>query len=177
MKVYVDPYVHTFPAPVVLIGSGTVEKPNLITCSWFGTVCSEPPMVSVSIRPERFSYPLIMETGEFSVNLPRIDDLEAVKLCGSESGKDIQKFDTLGWTPVPCPPLEHAPMAKECFLNLACKVKQDYELGTHRIFIAEVVGMHTEERFIKRSGRANPLSKEQLVYLDGRYWGLHPAEE
>ncbi len=177
MKVTVPPYVHTQPAPVVLIGCGTVDRPNLITCAWFGTVCSEPPMVSVSIRPERYSYPLIMETGEFTANLPRIDDLDAVKLCGSESGKDVDKFNALGWEAKECPPLEHAPMAPECFLSMACKVKHDIDLGTHRVFIAEIVGIHSRDRYVRPSGRVNPLSKEQLVYLDGRYWGLHPAED
>ncbi len=176
MKVQLPPYVHSYPAPAVLIGCGTVEKPNLITCAWFGTVCSEPPTVSVSIRPERFSYPLVKESGEFTVNIPKVDQLDAVKHCGTVSGRDENKFETLGWKPVPCPPLEKAPMAEDCFLNLGCKVKNELNLGTHTIFIAEVVSIYTDESNDRPSGRPDPLPEEQVVYLDGRYWKLTPAE-
>lgn len=176
MKIQIPPYVHTYPAPAVLIGCGTVEKPNIITCSWFGTVCSEPPTVSVSVRKSRFSYHLIHDSSEFTANIPRIEQLEAVKLCGTKSGRDTDKFKELGLTPAKCPPLVSAPMIEETPISLACKVKHELELGTHNIFIAEVVGMYVEEELVRPSNRANPFSVEQIVYLDGKYWTLKKGE-
>lgn len=166
------PFVSTFPAPVVLIGCGTVEKPNLITCAWFGTVCSEPPMVSVSIRPSRYSFPLVNESDEFTVNLPSIDQVEIVKHCGTVSGRDENKFETLDLTPIACPPLTQAPMMAEALMSLGCLVRDKKELGTHTIFIAEVVSIHCDENLKRPSGRPEPWPEQQLVYLDGNYWAL-----
>ncbi len=170
MKIQIPPYVHQFPAPALLIGCGTIESPNLITCSWFGTVCSEPPMVSVSIRESRFSYPLVKESGEFTVNIPRIADLDAVIHCGTKSGRDTDKFDDLKITPVACHPLKSAPMIEEFLLVLGCQVKQDIKLGSHSIFIAEIVSIHCEEDLVKPNGKADPFPEEQIVYLDKRFW-------
>lgn len=176
MKVQLPPYVHTYPAPAVLIGCGTAHKPNLITCSWFGTACSEPPMVTVAIRPSRFSYPLVHEYGEFTVNIPRVEDLAIVKHCGTKSGRDENKFETLGLKAVTCPLLTHAPMMDSAFMVLGCKVRQELALGSHALFIAEVLGIRCEEENKRPSGRAEPDARQQLVYLDGRYWKLVPAE-
>ncbi len=129
-------------------------------------------MVSVSIRRSRFSGPLVHRYGEFTVNIPRTADLEVVKFCGSESGKDVNKFESLGLTPVPCPPLKDAPMIAECPLVLACRVRHELELGSHHIFIAEVVSIHCDSERARPSGHPDPAPAEQIVYLDGRYWGL-----
>jgi flavin reductase (DIM6/NTAB) family NADH-FMN oxidoreductase RutF len=155
----------------MIIGCGTVAQPNLITCSWFGTVSSEPPMVSVSIRKSRFSHHLITETGEFTVNVPRGNELDAVKLCGVKSGRDCRKFSELGLTAVPCPPLESAPMIAEFFHVLACRVREIMELGSHDMFIADVVSLHCREEDRRRI-RPDPHGDEQIVYLDGKYWRL-----
>ena len=167
------PSVHSYPAPVVLIGCGTVDKPNLITCSWFGTVCSQPPMVSLSLRKRRFSYPLIHELGEFTVNIPRVSDLEIIKYCGTKSGRNGDKFANLGLTPAKCPPLENAPMIAGFPLVLACRVKHELELGTHCNFVAEVIAIHCDESRARPSERPDPLPEDQVVYLDSRYYGLH----
>jgi len=172
----IDPYVHTFPAPAVLIGCGTVEKPNLITCAWFGTVCSEPPQVSVAIRPSRFSHDLIGDSGEFTVNIPRKSQLDLVKHCGSRSGRDENKIETLGLTAKPCPPLSSAPMVVEFPIVLACGVREILELGTHTLFIGEVLAIHAEESDLRSGGRVNPRSVDQVVYLDGKYWSLAPLD-
>jgi len=172
MKIQIPPSVHSFPAPVILIGCGTLEKPNIITCSWFGTVCSEPPMVSVSIRRNRFSYNPIHIYGEFTANIPQKSDIDIVKYCGTKSGRDVNKFADLGLAPVACPPLKNAPMISECQLVLACKVKHELELGTHNIFIAEVLSIHCEEERVRQSQRPAPHPQEQVVYLDGKYWVL-----
>ncbi|TKJ40132.1 flavin reductase [candidate division LCP-89 bacterium B3_LCP] len=170
MKVTIPPYVHSYPAPVILIGCGTVDNPNIITCSWFGTVCSEPPMVSVSIRQSRHSFPLVKETGEFTANIPRVSDLEKVEFCGYKSGRSVNKFKELKLTPLSCPPLDSAPMIEECSLILACKVKHEIPLGSHNMFIAEVVAVHCEEDMVRRTKTAVPFPEEQLIYLDKRYW-------
>ncbi|MDD5087284.1 MAG: flavin reductase family protein [bacterium] len=176
MKTQFPPFVHAYPAPVVLIGCGTLAAPNLITCSWFGTVCSEPPMVSLAVRGSRFSYHLIQESGEFTVNVPRAADLPAVIHCGSVSGRSARKFDDLGLTAAACPPLERAPMIAEFPLALACRVRHTHELGTHAAFIAEVVGVHGCARSSTTSPRPDLFPEEQLVYLDGTYWSLRPVE-
>jgi len=170
MKTQIPPYVHCFPAPAILIGCGTVEKPNLITCSWFGTVCSEPPQVSVSIRKNRFSFPLVSESGEFTANIPKISNLEWVEYCGTKSGRETNKFADLGLTPVPCPPLKTAPMIAECPITLACKVKHELSLGSHNIFIAEVVAIHCDGELVRKDGKADPFPEEQIVYLNKKYW-------
>jgi len=176
-RIQLPPYVHQFPAPAVLIGCGTVEEPNIITCAWFGVVNSEPPKVAVSIRPSRFSHPLVVETGEFTVNLPVTEQLAWVEHCGSASGRDEDKFATLGITPTTCRPLNHAPMIEECFCSLACTVEQTLQLGTHTMFVAEVVAVHADEAFVRQNRtRINPRSRDQLVYLDGKYWTLTPVE-
>ena len=171
MKQQVPPYVHSFPAPAVIIGCGTLEAPNLITCAWFGVACSEPPTVTVAVRQSRFSHHLLKETGEFTVNIPRVGDLEAVKHCGVTSGRDHHKFTDLGLTPVPCPPLAHAPMIDEFFQTLGCRVKRVLELGSHDLFIAEVVSLYCLTADLRRV-RPDPHSLEQIAYLDGKYWGL-----
>jgi len=158
MKTQIHPYVHCFPAPAILIGCGTVEKPNLITCSWFGTVCSEPPQVSVSIRENRFSFPLVSESGEFTANIPKISNLEWVEYCGTKSGRETNKFTDLGLTAVPCPPLKTAPMIEECPITLACRVKHELSLG------------------VRKDGKADPFPEEQIVYLNKKYWIPRPAE-
>jgi len=176
MKTSLPPFVHSFPAPAVLIGCGTLDKPNLISVSWFGTVCSDPPMVCVGIRQSRHSYRLVHESREFTVNIPRVSDLKAVQYCGSVSGRSINKFAELGLTAVPCPPLEEAPMVAEFFLNLACQVEHEIHLGSHYLFIANVVGVHGERQTGDFSHRPQLRSAEQLAYLDGKYWGLKPIE-
>lgn len=176
MKAAIPPFVHSFPAPAVVIGCGTVTEPNLITCSWFGTVCSEPPTVSVSVRRSRFSHRLIEFRREFTVNIPRTSDLEIVKFCGSVSGMNTNKFADLGLTPKTCPPLKNAPMIDEFFMVLACRVVDIRTLGSHDMFIGEVVGVHCDEDCYKTEGRPDMLPHRQVVYLNGKYWTLTPAE-
>ena len=101
-------------------------------------------MISVSVRKSRFSFHLIHENLEFTANLPQRSQLDIVEYCGTKSGRNVDKFKELGLTALPCPPLKHAPMIAECFLVLACRVKQTLELGSHDVFIAEVVSVHGE---------------------------------
>ncbi len=172
----IDPIVHTFPAPAVLIGCGSVEKPNLITCSWFGTVNSEPPMVGVSIRKTRFSYDLVTSAGEFTVNIPFKRHLDLVKYCGANSGKDVDKFDARGLEAQHCPPLKQAPMIKDFPLVLACKVVREHQLGSHNLFVGEILKIYCDDELVRPSGRPDPSPENQIVYLDGKYWELKPME-
>jgi flavin reductase (DIM6/NTAB) family NADH-FMN oxidoreductase RutF len=173
MKTSLPPFVHSYPAPVVLIGCGTLEKPNLVTCSWFGTVCSEPPMVGLAVRSSRYSYGLIHERRAFSVNVPRASELTAVVRCGTVSGRRHDKFRELALTPVPCPPLKDTPMIAEFCLSLACGVRHELELGSHTLFIAEVLAVHGEPVPGETVERPQLHIEEQIVYLDRKYWALH----
>lgn len=171
------PFVHSFPAPAVIIGCGSRDKPNLITCSWFGTVCSEPPLVSVSIRKSRYSYQLIHDTGEFTVNIPRDTELAIVQYCGTASGRNVNKFAELGLTAAACPPLSHAPLIAEFALVLGCRVRQELELGSHCMFIADVVAVHGSPRTNPAARRPEFFCERQIVYLDGAYWTLRPLPD
>ena len=173
MKTLLPPFVHSYPAPAILIGCGSLQKPNLITCSWFGTVCSEPPMVGLAVRESRYSYRLIHEHRSFSVNIPRISNVNEVIHCGTVSGRSHDKFSDLGLTAVPCPPLENTPMIAEFDVCLACRVHHELALGSHHLFIAEVVGVHGEET---ADHRPQLHADEQITYLDGKYWQLHHIE-
>jgi flavin reductase (DIM6/NTAB) family NADH-FMN oxidoreductase RutF len=172
MKSSFPPFVHSFPAPAVLVGCGTVEHPNLITISWTGTVCSDPPQISISVRRSRFSFNLIHEQREFTINIPRAADLPMVKLCGAASGRDVNKFEKLGITPVACPPLVDAPMIAESFLSLGCQVRHELFLGSHHMFVAEVVSLYGEASGDSPGGRPHLSPSDQIAYLDGKYWTL-----
>jgi flavin reductase (DIM6/NTAB) family NADH-FMN oxidoreductase RutF len=128
-------------------------------------------MVSVSVRKSRFSHHLIQEYNEFTVNVPRVSDLDAVKYCGAESGRDCNKFLKLGFTPVSCPPLQYAPLIDEFFHALGCRVKQVIKLGSHDMFLAEVVSIFCLDSDQRRV-RPDPHGEEQFAYLDGKYWRL-----
>ena len=132
-------------------------------------------MVSVSVRKSRFSHHLISELREFTVNLPRIGELEMVKYCGVKSGRDRNKFEDLKLTPVPCPPLKESPMIAEFFHNLGCEVVQVLELGSHDMFVARVVSAYCRDQD-RRSVRPDPHGEEQIAYLDGKYWRLLQIE-
>jgi flavin reductase (DIM6/NTAB) family NADH-FMN oxidoreductase RutF len=142
------PSPYLYPAPVLLISSqGTTGKPNIATISWAGILCSEPPLIGVSMRPTRHSHRLIKETKEFVLNIPSQKWLKETDYCGSVSGKDTDKFLTVGFTPGVSDKVK-APLINECPLNLECVVKQILYLGTHDLFISEVVAVHADEEIL-----------------------------
>ena len=134
-------------------------------------------MVGLAVRQSRHSYRLIHESREFTVNIPRAADLKAVQYCGAVSGRDVRKFAELGLSAVSCPPLDNAPMVAEFFLNLACKVQHEMHLGSHHLFIADVVGVHGEPQTGDLSHRPDLRPAEQIAYLNGKYWGLKSIEQ
>lgn len=155
------------PLPAVMVScSAEGYKPNIITISWIGIVNSEPPMLSISVTPQRFSYNIIKKSGEFVVNLTSEKNLEVVDFCGTKSGCDYDKFETLNLTPIKASKIS-APLIKECPINLECKIRQSSILGTHEMFVAEIVAMHIDEEYLDDRGRPDIDKLKPLVYCPG----------
>jgi flavin reductase (DIM6/NTAB) family NADH-FMN oxidoreductase RutF len=164
-----------YPAPVILVSCGELQGvKNIITIAWAGTVASDPVMVSISVRPERYSYRLIKESGEFVINLPNQRMVRAVDFCGVVSGKDCDKFQETGLTPVAAKNVK-APIIDESPLALECKVNSITDLGSHHLFLAHVVGVQVEEGLLDRTGRLNLAKADLISYVHGRYWTLKEA--
>ncbi len=147
------------------------EKPNIITVAWAGTVCSDPVMLSVSIRPERYSYDIICETGEFAVNLVTKDLTFAADYCGVKSGRDIDKYKEMHLTPVSVEGIS-APGIGESPLILACRVKDRIALGTHDLFLADVVSVSVNEDYMDASGKFHLNDTDLMAYSHGEYFRL-----
>ncbi|RKX20418.1 MAG: flavin reductase family protein [Candidatus Zixiibacteriota bacterium] len=155
------------PLPAVMVSCAAEGyRPNIITISWIGIVNSEPPMLSISVTPQRFSYNIIKKSGEFVVNLTSEDNLKAVDFCGTKSGCDYDKFKALNLTPVKASRVS-APLIKECPINLECKVRQSSILGTHEMFVAEIVSVHIDEEYLDSRGRPDIDKLKPLVYCTG----------
>ena len=138
------PTVAWFPAPVVLVSCANNEVANIITIAWAGVVCSKPPLISISIRPSRFSYDLITNSGEFVINIPTSQQLEETEFCGSKTGEKTNKWTACSFTPVKGTKVS-APLINECPVNIECKVvKTVADIGTHTIFIGEVQEVHVD---------------------------------
>ena len=160
------------PVPVVLVGCGGHEENyNLITIAWTGILCSQPPMLSIAVRPERHSYPIIRDSGEFTVNLPTAAMAADVDYCGVVSGRDHRKFAERDLTPVAGSKVA-APVVAECPLVLECKVAQRLELGSHHLFLAEIVAVQAATTFIGPDGRFDLEQAGLLAYVHGHYYAL-----
>lgn len=163
------------PVPAVMVSCGTMEKPNIITIAWTGTVCSDPAMTYVSIRPQRHSHDIIRQSGEFTINLVTRDLTFACDWCGVKSGRDVDKFKEQGLTPIPgtvvsCPSIAESP------LNLECRVTEVIPLGSHDMFLAEIVSVTADPSLMDDSG-AIRLDRAGLVaYNHGHYYGLQRQE-
>ena len=161
------------PVPAVLVGTGGEGwKNNLITVAWVGIVCSDPAMLSISVRPERYSYQALVATREFTVNVPLAAQARIVDWCGVVSGKDHDKFAEQNLTAAAGSKVR-APLVMECPLNLECKVKEIIKLGSHDMFIAEIAAVQVSEEFIAESGRLD-LEHDGgvLGYAHGHYFNL-----
>ncbi|MCM1143266.1 MAG: flavin reductase family protein [Blautia sp.] len=164
-----------YPLPAVLVSVADKEgNSNLLTIAWAGTICSDPPMVSISVRPERHSYHMIEETGEFVVNLTTEELSFATDYCGVKSGRDVDKWKETGLTPVQGEAV-NVPMVKESPVNLECRVTEKKELGSHHMFLAEVVAVHVDEKYMDEEGKFHLNDAKPLVYSHGRY--LSTGEE
>jgi len=164
------PATALFPVPAVLVSCG-VATPNIITLAWVGTVCSQPPMVGIAVRPERHSHHLLREVGEFVVNLPSVDQVAAVDRCGTVSGRDHDKFALCGLTAIPAGKVR-VPLIAECPIHLECVVRQVHPLGTHDLFLGEVVAVQADERLAGPAGGIAYARADLLCYLGGEYRAL-----
>jgi flavin reductase (DIM6/NTAB) family NADH-FMN oxidoreductase RutF len=138
-------------------------KPNIITISWIGIVNSKPPMLSISVTPQRFSYDIIRQSGEFVVNLTSERNLTETDFCGNRSGRDVDKFKELNLTPVPGN-IVSVPYIKECPINLECKIVQSTILGSHEMFVAEIVAVHIDPDMLDSDGRPDIDKLKPLTY-------------
>lgn len=161
-----------YPLPVVMVTCvDENNKPNIITLAWAGTVCTNPPMVSVSIKKERHSYNIIKNSGEFVINLVTEDLIKITDYCGVKSGRKIDKFKETGLTQVKGNVVS-APLILESPVNIECKVKQIIPLGSHDMFLSDVVSVAVDKSLMDETGKFN-LSKSKLaVYSHGEYFGL-----
>lgn len=159
------------PEPPVLVSCGPAGTPNLITVGWCGTICTQPSMVSISVRPERYSHHLIKESGEFVINLPTESLVRAVDWCGVKSGRDVDKFSAMHLTPSPAAKVGTV-LVEESPVNLECKVTQVIPLGSHDLFLAEVVAVDVDERLLDESGKLCLNKANLIVYSHGDYLTL-----
>lgn len=161
-----------YPLPVVMVSCQRKdERPNIITVAWAGTICSDPVMVSISVRKERFSHGIIAETGEFVINLVTQDLVYATDYCGVKSGRDVDKFKMMNLTPVAIKGVK-AKAIGESPLSLACRVKEIKELGSHDMFIAEVVGVMVDDKYMRDDGKFELNDSKLVAYSHGEYFGL-----
>lgn len=171
MKKSLSPYEALFPVPVVLVSCGDETEANIITIAWAGTICSKPPMLSISIRPARYSYEIIMKTKEFVVNIPTVEMLSKVDHCGIVSGRKEDKFKSCGFTKERSG-LVAAPGIAECHVSIECRVKEIKELGVHTMFIAEIVTVNAEQEYLVNEKDIDYSRISPVVYVDGEYWSL-----
>lgn len=161
-----------YPVPAVMVSCQREgEKPNIITVAWAGTICSDPAMVSISVRPERYSYDIIKETKEFVINLTTKDIVKATDYCGVRSGRDVDKFKEMNLTAIKSQKV-NAPSIAESPVNIECKVKKIEHLGTHDMFIAEVVAVTVDDKYMNENGRFELNSSGLVTYSHGEYFEL-----
>lgn len=159
-----------YPLPVVMVTvADRTGKPNIITLAWVGTVCSDPPMVSISVRPERYSYSILKDTGEFVINLTTKELAFATDFCGVRSGRDVDKFREMGLTPVKADKVK-APLIKESPVNLECRVTEIKSLESHDMFLAEVAAVHADKKFMDKNRKFHLEDAEPIVYSHGNYF-------
>lgn len=165
-KISREPGTVLSPLPTVMVSCADDQgQTNIITLAWVGVLCSEPPMIGIGIRQSRYSHGMIAKTGEFVVNIPSHREFDATDFCGQYSGKEVDKFAATGLTPVKGEMVQ-APMIQECPVNLECKVRQTITLGSHDVFVGEVVRVHAP------AGDLAEILVDSFAYGNGRYFSL-----
>lgn len=160
------------PVPAVMVSVADKEgNKNIITIAWAGTICTNPPMVSISVRPERYSYHMIEETGEFVINLTTEELVKACDYCGVTSGREVDKFKEMNLTPFAVENCK-VPAIQESPVNIACKVVEKKELGSHHMFIAEVVSVTVEDEFMNETGKFLINELGLVMYSHGEYFAM-----
>lgn len=161
-----------YPLPVVLVSCADKNgKDNILTVAWAGTICSAPPMLSISVRPERYSCGMIEETGEFVVNLTTEKLAYATDYCGVKSGRDVDKWRAMHLTREKAD-VVGAPLIRESPVNIECRVVERRNLGSHVMFQAEVVSVHVEEAYLDGKQKFHLEQAEPIVYSHGSYYAL-----
>ena len=162
-----------YPLPAVMVSVGNKQgETNIITVAWTGTICTNPAMVYISVRPERYSYQMIKESGEFVINLTTKDMAYATDWCGVNSGKDHAKFEEMKLTPGKASVVS-APIIEECPLCIECRIKEVMALGSHDMFIADVVNVQADDKYLDpETGAFDMQRADLLAYSHGKYYGL-----
>ena len=160
-----------YPLPPVMVSCGNMDNSNILTVAWTGIICTDPAMTYVSIRKERFSYDIIKENGEFVINLASSNLAYAVDFCGVKSGRNTNKFEHCSLTKESATEVK-CPMIKECPINIECRVKEIKELGTHDMFIAEILAVNVDDKYLDKTGRFDMEACNLLAYSHGNYYSL-----
>ena len=160
-----------YPLPAVMVSCGTMEESNIITVAWTGIINTDPAMCYISVRPTRHSYEMIKKTGEFVINLTTKDLAYATDWCGVKTGAKVDKFKEMKLTKekanfVSCPMIKESPVSVEC------KVKEIRELGSHHMFIAEILGINADEKYINENGAFDISKCDLIAYSNGNYYSL-----
>ena len=170
-KVEWKPGTFIYPIPAVMVTSGTMEKSNIMTVAWTGILNTNPAIVYISVRPERYSYNLIKENGEFIINLTTEQLAFATDWCGVKSGANVDKFKEMKLTKqkanfVKCPMIEESPVSVEC------KVREIRELGSHHVFVADVLAINADDKYIDENGAFDISKCDLIAYANGGYYSL-----
>ena len=161
-----------YPLPVVMVSMADEEgKTNIITVAWAGTICTNPPMLSISVRPERYSYDILKRTGEFVVNLTTEELAYATDYCGVKSGRDVDKFREMNLHVEKASQVQ-APLIAESPVNIECKVRKIEELGSHHMFLADVVAVNVDEAYLNEKNKLELEKSKPIIYSHGEYYRL-----
>ena len=173
MKKSMKPRTALVPCPVILLSVVGKNRPNIITLSWAANVCSDPPSIAVGIRSNRHSYQMVKDSGDFVINIPSVDLFETTVFAGTKSGRDFDKFVECGLTPVSSSKIK-SPRIEECPINIECKTTKIVNIGSHDLFIGEVVTVHIDDAVLDEKGRFDPAKARLFTYLplSGQYWTL-----
>lgn len=160
-----------YPLPAVMVSCGDFDNANIITVAWTGTICTDPAMTYISVRPERYSYDIIKRTGEFVINLTTKKLAKSTDFAGVRSGRDMDKFETLKLTKEKANEV-NVPLIKESPVNIECRVTEVKELGSHYMFIAKVLCVDVDEKYLDKNGRFELEKCGLIAYSHGQYFGL-----
>lgn len=174
-KINFKPGNMLYPLPAVMVSCGDIaQEANILTVAWTGTICTNPPMVYISVRPERYSYAMIRETGEFVINLTTKKLARATDFCGVRSGRDLDKWNECHLTKIPADTVR-CPMISESPVNIECQVTEINELGSHHMFLAKVTAVHVDDAYIDEKGTFHLNDTGLLAYSHGTYHELAKA--
>ena len=175
MKISSKPGPLTAPLPTVMVSCGDMDNSNILTVAWTGIINSHPPITYVSVRKQRFSHDIIAERGEFVINLTSADLVRAMDFCGVRSGRDIDKFGELGLTRE-AGDVVSAPMIAESPVNIECRVIEMKEYPSHDMFIAEIVAVHVDDKYVDENGAYDYGAMDLVAFNHGKYYRMKPLE-